>query len=716
MRRFRFTSLRYRLLLLVLVALLPAFGLILSTAWEQRRQAVARAQDDALRLARLAATNHERLVEGARSLLTGLAQLSAVQMHDARACSALFAAVQRQFPLYTNLGAIRPDGVVFCSARPLPGPRALADKPSVERTLATREFTVGRYLASRASSTPVITLSYPAVDGSGAAWAVVFAELDLDWVSQLADLARLPEGSVISVIDAGSGLVLARHPDPGKWVGRSAPDSPLVRAIRREPGESTVDTPELDGTAHLMAFTPLFGPNRAESVYVSVGIPRHAVLGEADRLLARNLLWTGLVIVLVLTAAALVSDLFVLRRVHAVVNAAQRLSAGDLSARADVRSADEIGIMAGTFNTMAERLEERVREEQEVKAGLAERVSELDLLNNMGELLQACLTLGEAYGVTRSLIGRLFPTESGTVFALSASKTLLEPKATWGPSSADGVFPPDKCWALRKGQPHLVEDTGSGVLCEHLPSPAPPAYLCTPLVAQGKALGILYVSAEPGSGTGARGLTQAKQHLAEAVAAQLALGLANIELRDLLRSQSIRDPLTGLFNRRYMEETLEREVHRARRNKRSMAILMLDLDRFKQQNDTFGHDAGDAVLREVCLLVQGSLRREDIACRYGGEELVLVLPDASLDDAARRADGLRDAVKRLVVSHKGQTIGPVSVSIGVAAFPDHGADGDGVLRAADAALYRAKREGRDRVTVATAGDGAAPLGGAGLRG
>jgi diguanylate cyclase (GGDEF)-like protein len=397
-----------------------------------------------------------------------------------------------------------------------------------------------------------------------------------------------------------------------------------------------------------------------------------------------------------------VSVLFLLRRVGAEVRAAGRLSAGDLGSRAEVRGADEIALMARAFNTMAERLQGRVKDEEEAREQLAERVNELDLLNQMGDLLQSCFTLDEAYGIFSRLAPRLFPAEGGAIFALDASRDLIEPVATWGPNPPDAApFPVENCWALRHGRTHVVLDTTSGVLCQHLPKPVPSAYLCTPLAPQGKALGVLFVMVESAPGTAPRTLSHAKQRLAEAVAGQLGLGLGNVQLREVLRIQSIHDPLTGLFNRRYMEETLEREVHRARRNARPMSVLMLDIDSFKQQNDAFGHEAGDAVLRELGALLKGSLRREDIPCRYGGEEFVLVLPEASLDGAARRAEQLREAVKRLRIPFRDRSIGPITVSVGVAAFPDHGEDGHAVLQAADAALYEAKRAGRDRISVAT---------------
>src|SRR5262245_5127510 len=529
-----FRSLRHSLLLLVLLTALPALALILSTAWEQRRQAIMNASDDALRLARLAAGDHARLVEGARSLLIGLAQLSDVPMHNAKACTALFAKVQQQFPLYTNIGAIRPDGEVFCSTR-LHGSRdPMVDASFFRRALNAREFTVSGYRPDPVTGKPMLILLYPAVDRGGSTWAVVFAELDLDWMAQLADKAQLPRGTEITVADS-DGLVLARFPDYANWTGKTAESWPVLRALRRASGEGTLQGPGLEGHSRIFGFTTLTDPKHEKKVFVTVGIPRDSVLAEADRLLFRNLMWVGLVVVLMLVAAAIVSDLLILRRLAAVVRAAGRLTAGDLAARATVRGADEIGVMARAFNTMAARLQVRVRDEETIKEGLSARVNELDLLNRMGELFQACLSVEEAYAVIGRLAPRLFPTEAGAVLALNPARTLIEVVATWGTKPIDGaVFPTESCWALRNSRPHIVEGQRASVLCEHLPSPPPAAYVCTPLVAQGNSLGILYVSTEPLGDDKEPSLSQAKQRLADTVAAQVGLGLSNVQLREIL--------------------------------------------------------------------------------------------------------------------------------------------------------------------------------------
>jgi diguanylate cyclase (GGDEF)-like protein len=339
---------------------------------------------------------------------------------------------------------------------------------------------------------------------------------------------------------------------------------------------------------------------------------------------------------------------------------------------------------------------------------LEERARDLDLLTRMAEVLQACVTEEEAYIVVGRFGGQFFPRESGAVFITSASRNLVEARAMWGAFDVDSaMFKPEDCWALRRGRAHVVDDTGSGLLCQHLPGALPSAYLCIPLMAQGESLGILYLSVSVGSDEPGAGWTETKQGLTQTIAEQLGLAVANLKLRDTLKNQSIRDPLTGIFNRRYMEETLERELRRAERSRHFVGVMMVDLDHFKEFNDTYGHEAGDVLLRDLGRLLRSNMRGEDVACRYGGDEFVLILPEASPEATLRRGEQLREALKRLHVSHRGQLIGGVSMSVGIACFPDHGATGEALLHAADTALYAAKNGGRDRVIISRGGPGMA---------
>lgn len=331
-------------------------------------------------------------------------------------------------------------------------------------------------------------------------------------------------------------------------------------------------------------------------------------------------------------------------------------------------------------------------------SNLSEANAEIIGLNYMSDLLQACLTVEEACTVVPPLIQSFFPQISGGIFALSDSKNLVESVVTWGePFSSELVFDPDRCLALRCGQPYFVADCNTGLHCGHLHSETMPAeYIDIPMAAQGEILGVLHLSSSvPGR------LTEGKQRLANIVARQIAVAFANLKLRESLKNQSIRDPLTGLFNRRYMEESLEREVRRAERNRQSIGIIMLDVDHFKRFNDTFGHQAGDVLLRELAEFLQACIRVSDIACRYGGEEFTLILPEAPLSVTQERAEKLRQGAKALKVEHRQQFLGQISLSLGVAIFPEHGVNGSSLLQAADAALYQAKKEGRDRTIVAS---------------
>jgi diguanylate cyclase (GGDEF)-like protein len=193
-----------------------------------------------------------------------------------------------------------------------------------------------------------------------------------------------------------------------------------------------------------------------------------------------------------------------------------------------------------------------------------------------------------------------------------------------------------------------------------------------------------------------------RQRIAQTLGEHLSLALANFRLREVMRQQSSRDPLTDLYNRRFMEESLYRELRRSARETGGIGVLMLDLDRFKALNDTYGHATGDVALRTIADFLKGAIRAEDIACRYGGEEFVVILPKASLADAVQRAEALRVGL-RSIGDEPAVHVPTITISIGVAAFPDHGSTGDELLAAADRALYRAKAQGRDRVAVAEIG-------------
>ncbi|MEK7447076.1 MAG: PAS domain S-box protein [candidate division NC10 bacterium] len=367
---------RVRLAVLVLLALLPALGLILYAAREDRRLATANGEEDALRVARLAALQHSPLVEGAHHLLIGLTHLPAVRSLDARACPRIFAGMLGKFPSYTNIVAVKPDGDIFCSAVPLPSPINIADREYFQRVLDTRDFVASRYLVGRITGKPVITFAYPLVDEAGVVRAVVAVAPDLGWLNRLAEQALLPRGSTVTVLDQ-DGVILARYPDAPQWIGKAVPEAPIVRAVLSRRAEGTVESPGLDGIRRLYAFTRLPTPPGSGEVYVSIGIPTALVFAEADRLQARNFLGLGLVGAAALVATGIGGHLLILRRVDPIVSATRRLATGDLGARTGVSygsRADELSELARAFDDMAATLEQRTAEGQ--RADDALRASE----------------------------------------------------------------------------------------------------------------------------------------------------------------------------------------------------------------------------------------------------------------------------------------------------------------------------------------------------
>jgi diguanylate cyclase (GGDEF)-like protein/PAS domain S-box-containing protein len=328
------------------------------------------------------------------------------------------------------------------------------------------------------------------------------------------------------------------------------------------------------------------------------------------------------------------------------------------------------------------------------------RNRELTLVNAMAEKLQSCRSLDEAYPLIARYARALFPAKSGALFILDPTKNLMEAVNTWGDALAgEPVFPPADCWALRRGRVSVGGGLRREMCCGHMPPRYPSDYLCLPLLAQGEILGMLHVHDLAGL-TGER--AERFQTLAVTVGDHISLALANIRLRETLHHQVVHDVLTGLFNRRYLEETLEREVYRGRRKGASLGLIMLDLDNFKHFNDAYGHEAGDNLLRTLGKFLGERVRREDVACRYGGEEFVLILAEASQEIVCQRAEEIRWEFPKVPVLHRGQVLESVTLSAGVAMFPEHGATGRDVLRAADDAMYRAKAQGRNRVVMAEA--------------
>lgn len=358
---------------------------------------------------------------------------------------------------------------------------------------------------------------------------------------------------------------------------------------------------------------------------------------------------------------------------------------------------------------VSEDISERKRAEAmevEAKQGLVRGLAvveqtyrEATLLNELSSYLQACQSAQEAYAAIGEYGPRLFPDGAGAIYLMDELRENLSERASWGGAGFPGhSFAASACHALSHAQTYRVDQPHDAVRCAHVhcQQGQPYPYACLPLAAQNATFGLLFVEHRSAAD---EGKIEQRHQLAVALAEQAGLALANLHLRETLRQQSIRDPLTGLYNRRYMNETIRHELAWAQRKSSNLAIAILDVDHFKQFNDRFGHDAGDYVLQGVARALEERVRQSDVVCRFGGEEFVVLLPGISHTLALERAGDLLSAVRGLELQHGNRALGRITVSLGLAFFPIHGNTPETLIEAADAALYQAKAAGRNQVVL-----------------
>lgn len=339
---------------------------------------------------------------------------------------------------------------------------------------------------------------------------------------------------------------------------------------------------------------------------------------------------------------------------------------------------------------------------------MEEHGNAMRLINELNSYLQVCRTLEETFPVITYYIKQLFPTCSGVLYLLNENKTIVESVVEWGDKAnlTRPLISPDDCWALRQGKIHTIPGSEEGLRCTHLTEELKNGYTCVPIHAQGDMIGMLHLQfmapTPPATKEDIEQQIQRQLHLANMTADNLGLSLVSLKLRRALRNQSIRDPLTTLFNRRYMEETFERELSGCERAKTILGVMMIDIDHFKHYNDTHGHDAGDHVLKHVAEFIKNNHRASDIPCRYGGEEFLVVMPGASQGIVEERAEMLRSGLEKLDIHYQGKPLPNVTISVGIACYPVNADTVETLIKAADVALYEAKESGRNMVMISEA--------------
>jgi diguanylate cyclase (GGDEF)-like protein/PAS domain S-box-containing protein len=368
---------------------------------------------------------------------------------------------------------------------------------------------------------------------------------------------------------------------------------------------------------------------------------------------------------------------------------------------------NEMGEIAGIVGVMMDITHRKQTEESLRKANesltlwideLEQRNHKITLLNEMGDLLQSCISLQEAYDIIAQVASRIFTGQTGALYIIGFSHNIVEAVATWGNVSIhETVFASEECWALRRGRTHLADPRQTRLRCHHVSASNEIPYVCVPLLAQGKAMGVLHLRITPDESNHAR---ERWMQIATMMAEHTALALANLQLRERLRYETIQDSVTGLFNRRYLGDALEREFRQAVQHQYMVGVTRLDIDQFKEFNDLYGHEAGNVLLRSFTAFLQTHTRKEDTLCRYGGKEFVVIQPRLSLEESWKQAEKLRQNVKEMRVQYHHRLLRSITVSVGVASFPRHGATAAAVTQAADNAVVRARNAGCDCVVVA----------------
>ena len=453
-----------------------------------------------------------------------------------------------------------------------------------------------------------------------------------------------------------------------------------VKALRAHVAQSAVAFSTIVSAREIRGFEQarmLVGNERARGVLRETSALMRQMIEDEERLLVRRISASNRArnLALIVGAIGVLTSIVIIVLIFALI---RREGSRRLSAEGELFAANE-------------QLSSSLRQ---AEALLQER----RLLDHVGALLHSCKSIEGAKDVVSKEVRRALPDFPGAVYLFRNSRNLVEMIAHWSSPHAleSGLsFSPEDCWALKRGSQHVLH-APADLACPHIDTMKVHAAVCTPMIVHGEIIGVMHLEAKPGQ------LTQPALDLTRRFAEEIGMSLAALRLQETLRHQSLHDPLTGLVNRRFVEEALPREVSRAHRQGQSMGFLMVDIDHFKMINDRYGHAGGDTILREVAGVLRRQTRLEDVVSRYGGEEFFLLLTNATLAVAQERAQALCSAVAELVISlDGGETVRGTTISIGLAIYPHHGSKWQDVLAIADTALYRAKEEGRNRFIVAS---------------
>lgn len=342
------------------------------------------------------------------------------------------------------------------------------------------------------------------------------------------------------------------------------------------------------------------------------------------------------------------------------------------------------------------QLNRRNTKEREIIDQQLRLAREVQLLGELNEWLQSSHSLEELFQMVARFMTHILPNAEGSVYVYSNSRDVLDGSAKWNGGTVKPHIHPEGCWGLRRGRTYEFGASEVDFTCDHAEPHDGRPYYCFPILAHGETVGSMHLRAAAGHEQAFR----CNKKLARMCAEQISMAIANVRMRDQLQDQSVRDPLTGLFNRRHMTECLRKAINNSQNTGVPLSLIAVDVDHFKKFNDNHGHDAGDMILRAVGTALEKACDGDQVACRMGGEEFTLILPGVKNDDVLRKAEHLRKAVEAISLRYGEKTLPTVTISLGVAHYPQHGTLPQELMRGADEALYVAKAKGRNQVQMA----------------
>lgn len=634
-------SLRVQFMLLVILAAVPALGFTIFRAAQDRAREMVSAQANALAVVRLVAGEHERLIRQTNDLFAELGQNSEVPVPDVGACTARFAALLNRYSLYANLILLDRNGTPLCSSLPLPPGKSFFNSPWFQRVLSARDLIVGDYEAVRADGRSGQPIALSIRDSTGQVRVVLVAALDPEWLGDFVAQAQAPAGITITLLDRKS-TVLTQYPDPARWTGKSWSAGSIRLSIGDE--EAVSEGQDLGGTSRVFGAVPL-GDSAAPVGSVIAGIPVEQAFAASTITFWRSVAAIATITALVLGVTWFSDKLLVGRQVRALAGATHAIAGGRAQTRTGLAATSgELGDLAASIDQMAEALEQREKDRQNMEAALVESEERYrDLFENASDLILSVAPNGQIIYANRAWRETL-AYEVGDSANLNFFDTIDPADRGEGERMFDRVMSGER---LAQVELTFVAKDGARIQSE------------------GSA-NCRFVDGRPSALRGIfRDVTLRKQ----------------VEAKLLYLSSH--DALTGLYNRGYFEEEMTRMAHSRRL---PISIVVADLDGLKETNDTLGHTAGDELLKHAARVLRSSFREEDMIARIGGDEFAVLLPQSNAVVAEEAIARLRQNITALNAS--GVTP-PLHLSLGTATA----ASGDVLmetLTSADAAMYADK--------------------------